>query len=173
MFNLYSRHTATQNTGHVRYEVTGHDRFGHVGAARRSKKSTSAPTFTPSPKWRIQREALLRQQSQAERWRRVSGTKTGVGSINSGYNLLPTQDSSVVTDGASNDLNAPQAKNSNSRSLIDGFTWLRRFLQQLFCRSQTNSTNASREHSQNQTNESLDHLIPRWVLTSIYFCPFW
>lgn len=155
MFNLYSRHTGQQQDN-VRDEVTtGHDRFGHVGA-RRWKKSSSAPTFTPSPKWRIQREALLKQQNQAERWRKVSAVKSGG---TGGYRLLSVQQPQPAAQAepttTRDDLNESSA-NPKSSTLF-GFSWLRQILQQILCRSQ-GANNRQCQH--NQADESLDQLIP-------------
>lgn len=153
MFNLYSRHTGQQQDN-VRDEVTGHDRFGHVGV-RRWKKSSSAPTFTPSPKWRIQREALLKQQSQAERWRRAPGLRSST----SGYRLLPVQEkpSSVQAESAKDDLDQSSARDNPKSSTLFGFSWLRQILQQLLCRS---DAAISHQSQHNQADESLDQLIP-------------
>lgn len=140
MFNLYSRHKGPQENS--RFEVTGHDRFGRVGASR-SKHSSSAPTFPRSPKWRIKKEALLRQQQgQVERWRRPSGH----------YALLSVQHSTTVSDKHSYHL----VQDNPSRFPSFDFSWMRQLLQQLTCRSEANDTSKPPTG-----DESLDKLIPR------------
>ncbi len=140
--NLYSKHTGTQDDS--RFDVTGHDRYGH----RSTKSSSSTPTFTPSPKWRIQREALLRQQRQAERWRRSSGVRSD------GYVLLPAQLPAAATAAEEdNHFSAKDSPQTKARSPPFGLSWLRQFMQHLLCRSEGS------DRCPNQTDESLDHLI--------------
>lgn len=143
MFNLYSRHKSPQENS--RFEVTGHDRFGHVGVAR-SKHSSSVATFARSPKWRIKKEAILRQQQgQVERWRRSS--------LSSGhYTLLSVKHPTALTRKSSFHLSHA----SPSRLAAFDFSWMRQLLQQITCRSEgKDSCNGRTE------DESLDNLIPR------------
>lgn len=144
--NLYSKNKSLQDD--VKSEVTGHDRFGHVGVHRSAKSSSMANSFTPSPKWRIQKEALLRQQRQAERWRRSSGLRgDGYGPINS------QQPSSARTIKEENEYSSESQIKVNSRSSFFGLSWARQLLQHLLaCRS---------EGCPNQTaEESPEYFIP-------------
>ena len=157
MLNLYSRRRDQKDS---RYLVTGHDRFGRVGAHRSTKNSSSVPMFAKSPKWRLEREALLRQQAQ-ERWRRASAISR---EDTNRYVLLPTQQQpppSAMDEDDANSKAASQAK-SNPRSPFFGFTWLRQLLQQLLCRSEGTPNDQAR-----QADETFDQLIPRWVVVVI------
>ena len=111
--NLYSKNKGHHND--VQSEVTGHDRFGHIGVHRSAKSSSFANSFTPSPKWRIQKEALLRQQRQAERWRRASGVR------GDGYKPIISQQPSTAAIKEENECNHSSESEikSNSRSNTD------------------------------------------------------
>ena len=141
--NLYSKNTGPQDD--TRFDVTGHDRFGHVGIHRTTRSSSSTPTFTPSPKWRIQREALLRQQRQAERWRRSSGVR-GSGYVLLGARQLPE---TSAADEENNDFSLKDSSQIKSRSPSFGFSWFRQALQHLLCRS---------DRRPHETDEPLDFM---------------
>lgn len=144
--NLYSKNKGHHND--VQSEVTGHDRFGHIGVHRSAKSSSFANSFTPSPKWRIQKEALLRQQRQAERWRRASSVR------GDGYKPIISQQPSTAAIKEENECNHSSESEikSNSRSSFFGLSWLRQLLQHLLvCRS---------EGCPNPTEESPEYLIP-------------
>lgn len=142
--SLYSKNTGRQSD--TRSAVTGHDRFGHVGIRRFAKSSSVAPTFAPVPKWRIQKEALLRQQRQTERWRRSSEI------ISDDYKPITTQQVSR----ASKKKNGYKSGNSriqgNPGWSFAGVIWLRQLLKHMLtCHT---------DDCSNQSEETPEYLMP-------------
>ncbi|XP_059350506.1 uncharacterized protein LOC130697539 isoform X2 [Daphnia carinata] len=144
--NLYSKNTARQ--GDTRSGVTGHDRFGHVGALRSAKSSSTRPSFAPVPKWRIQKEALLRQQPQTERWRRFSGIRAD------DYKLITDQQASS----SSKKQNGNNSDNSQGQGNLGwffvGIIWLRKLLKHMLT--------CDKDVCSDQSDESPEYLIPQY-----------
>lgn len=143
--NLYSKNTG--RPGDTRSAVTGHDRFGHVGALRSAKRSSVRPRFAPVPKWRIQKQALLRQQPQTERWRRFSGIRAD------DYKLITDQQ----TSSSNKKQNGYKADNSQGQGksgwFFVGVVWLRQLLKHMLT--------CDKDACSDQSDESPEYLIPQ------------
>ncbi|KAI9561874.1 hypothetical protein GHT06_012836 [Daphnia sinensis] len=151
--NLYSKNTGRQ--GDTRSGVTGHDRFGHVGALRSAKSSSVRPSFAPVPKWRIKKEALLRQQPQAERWRRFSGIRAD------DYKLITDQQASTSNKKQNGYKSDNSQGKGNSGWFFVGVIWLRQLLKHMLT--------CDKDACSDQSDESPEYLIPHLHIPAVYY----